>query len=141
MSAAKTGNEAKDGASTKVATPPTAPLDDCPPDVEALGRASWTLLHAVTAAYPEKPSLSEQATAMTFVSSFGKLYPCGWCGEDFRKYMERNKVRVESRESFGRWMCEAHNEVNVKLGKSVFDCNLWEERWRTGWKEDRKSVV
>ena len=74
---------------------------------------------------------------MSFVSSFGKLYPCGWCGEDFRKYMERNKVRVESRDEFGRWMCEAHNDVNIKLGKNVFDCNKWEERWRTGWKDGR----
>lgn len=68
---------------------------------------------------------------------FGKLYPCWVCAEDFQEYMERNKVRTESRESFGRWMCEAHNEVNKKLGKSVFDCNFWEERWRTGWKDGR----
>ncbi len=51
--------------------------------------------------------------------------------------MERNKVRVGSRDEFGRWMCEAHNEVNQKLGKNVFDCNKWGERWRTGWKDGR----
>ena len=34
--------------------------------------------------------------------------------------------------SLGRWMCEAHNEVNRKLGKGEFDCSRWEERWRTG---------
>jgi len=26
-------------------------------------------------------------------------------------------------------MCEAHNEVNRKLGKGEFDCGRWEERW------------
>lgn len=74
---------------------------------------------------------------MSFVKSFGKLYPCTWCGEDFQKYMEREKVRVGSRDEFGRWMCEAHNDVNVKLGKKTFDCDKWEERWRTGWKNGR----
>lgn len=51
--------------------------------------------------------------------------------------MVRNKVRVESRDEFGNWMCEAHNEVNRKLGKKEFDCTKWEERWRTGWKDGR----
>ena len=43
-----------------------------------------------------------------------------------------NAPRVSSREDFGRWMCEAHNAVNDKLGKERFDCNKWEERWVTG---------
>jgi FAD-linked sulfhydryl oxidase len=42
---------------------------------------------------------------------------------------------VGSRDELGRWLCGAHNEVNVKLGKPVFDCAKWEERWRTGWKD------
>lgn len=45
-----------------------------------------------------------------------------------------NEPRVEGREGLGRWMCEAHNEVNRKLGKGEFDCARWEERWRTGGK-------
>ena len=43
-----------------------------------------------------------------------------------------NEPRVRGRSEFGRWMCEAHNEVNEKLGKKTFDCGRWEERWRTG---------
>jgi len=46
-----------------------------------------------------------------------------------------NRPKVEGREGLGRWMCEAHNEVNRKLGKPVFECGRWEERWRTGWKD------
>lgn len=71
-----------------------------------------------------------------FVGLFGKLYPCWSCADDFRTWMkEGNEPRVSNREEFGRWMCEAHNAVNVKLGKSSFDCNKWEERWRTGWRD------
>lgn len=40
-----------------------------------------------------------------------------------------NEPKVEGREGLGRWLCEAHNEVNAKLGKERFDCGRWEERW------------
>ncbi|KAJ5046578.1 uncharacterized protein L3040_003817 [Drepanopeziza brunnea f. sp. 'multigermtubi'] len=116
-------------------TPTTIAPRECPPDVEQLGRSSWTLLHSITAAYPTEPTPTEQTQASTFVSLFAKLYPCWVCAEDFQDWMARNKVRTESREEFGRWMCEAHNDVNRKLGKREFDCSKWEERWRTGWKD------
>jgi FAD-linked sulfhydryl oxidase len=122
---------------TKSISKTPLPLKDCPPDVEALGRSSWTLLHSITATYPVAPSTSEQSDAKQFMGLFGKLYPCWVCAEDFQEFMVQNKVRVESRDAFGRWMCEAHNDVNRKLGKKEFDCGKWEERWRTGWKDGR----
>ena len=112
---------------------------DCPPDVEQLGRSSWTLLHTMAATYPERPSLEQRRDVALFISSFSKLYPCYWCATDFQQWMKDagNTPRVSSRQEFGQWLCEAHNEVNRKLGKSLFDCNKWEERWRTGWKDGR----
>ncbi|RDW68014.1 sulfhydryl oxidase-1 [Coleophoma cylindrospora] len=110
---------------------------DCPADVEALGRSSWTLLHSISATYPVAPTAQEQSDVKSFLGLFGKLYPCWVCAEDFQEYMEREKIKASSRDEFGRWLCGAHNEVNRKLGKKEFDCNLWEERWRTGWKDGR----
>ncbi|KAF1848384.1 mitochondrial FAD-linked sulfhydryl oxidase-like protein ERV1 [Cucurbitaria berberidis CBS 394.84] len=117
-------------------TAPTFPVD-CPPDVEALGRSSWTLLHSITATYPTTPTPQLQSETKTFLSTFGKLYPCWVCAEDFQGWMSTNTPRVSSRSEFGTWMCEAHNAVNLKLGKQTFDCGRWEERWRTGWKDGR----
>lgn len=112
--------------------------DDCPADVEALGRGSWTMLHTMTANYPEKPSTGDQEQAKTFISLFARLYPCGHCAEDFQHWMgEGNPPAVQSREDFGTWMCRAHNAVNEKLGKEKFDCGKWEERWRTGPSDGR----
>ena len=112
---------------------------DCPPDVEQLGRSTWTLLHSMTAAYPERPTLTQQSETRQFISLFGKMYPCWSCADDFRSWMKEggNEPRVSNRDEFGRWMCEAHNAVNVKLGKKSFDCDKWEERWRTGWRDGR----
>ncbi|KAK8242401.1 hepatopoietin protein, partial [Phyllosticta capitalensis] len=130
------------GTTTGTAVPSTfssqpSPPADCPPDVEALGRSTWTLLHSITATYPTAPTASQQDNARGFLRSFASLYPCWVCAEDFQDWMKTNTPRVSSRDEFGRWMCEAHNAVNVKLGKDVFECSRWEERWRTGWKDGR----
>ncbi|KAI3393533.1 hypothetical protein diail_4169 [Diaporthe ilicicola] len=114
----------------------TAP-NDCPADVEALGRSSWTLLHSIAATYPATPSSSQQNDLATFVRLFSRLYPCWVCADDFQGYIEKDPVKAGSRGEFGKWLCDAHNDVNKKLGKPVFDCSKWEERWRTGWKDGR----
>jgi FAD-linked sulfhydryl oxidase len=113
------------------------PPSDCPPDVETLGRGTWTLLHSIAASYPEKPSNSQKSDVLSFVKLFSKLYPCWVCAEDFRTYLGREVPRVGSRDEFGKWLCGAHNDVNRKLGKPEFDCSRWEERWRTGWRDGR----
>ncbi|KAJ4375202.1 Flavin-linked sulfhydryl oxidase of the mitochondrial IMS [Neocucurbitaria cava] len=72
----------KKGSTTNSSTAPSAPATtptlpaDCPPDVEALGRSSWTLLHSITATYPATPTPQLQSETKTFLSTFGKLYPC-----------------------------------------------------------------
>ncbi|KAI6088249.1 FAD-linked sulfhydryl oxidase ALR [Hypoxylon rubiginosum] len=113
------------------------PTDDCPADVETLGRSTWTLLHSIAATYPKTPSVAEQSDLKTFMGVFSRLYPCWVCAEDFQVYMQKERIQVGSRDEFGKWLCEAHNAVNVKLGKDKFDCSKWEERWRTGWKDGR----
>lgn len=122
-------------------TTPSAPLlpPDCPPDVDTLGRSTWTFLHTLSASYPARASPAQQAEMKQFLSLFARLYPCWTCAEDFQGWMGRrgNEPRVEGREGLGRWMCEAHNEVNRKLGKGEFECGRWEERWRSGWGDGR----
>ncbi|KAK5754693.1 Flavin-linked sulfhydryl oxidase of the mitochondrial IMS [Elasticomyces elasticus] len=136
MTKQKPSNVAASTPPSATATQVTKPRSDCPPDVEQLGRSGWTLLHAITANYPERPSPTHQTETKQFISLFGKLYPCWVCADDFKAWMkDGNEPRVSNREEFGRWACEAHNAVNVKLGKESFDCNKWQERWRTGWKD------
>ena len=45
-----------------------------------------------------------------------------------------NEPRVSGRNELMKWMCEAHNEVNTKLGKKTFDCGekSLEDRWGNG---------
>ena len=114
-------------------TEPALP-SHCPPDVETLGRSTWTFLHTLSAAYPPAASLPQQAEMRQFLSLFSRLYPCWHCAEDFQAWMKKpgNEPRLEGQEGLGRWMCEAHNEVNRKLGKQEFDCAFWRQRWKDG---------
>ncbi|KAK4228160.1 ERV/ALR sulfhydryl oxidase domain-containing protein [Podospora fimiseda] len=119
----------------KLPTTPVKKRTDCPADSETLGRSTWTLLHSIAATYPRQPTSTQQTDLTSFIKLFSKFYPCWVCAEDFQAYIEREKVKAGSRDEFGNWLCEAHNEVNRKLGKPEFDCKRWEERWRTGWKD------
>ncbi|KAG6012418.1 hypothetical protein E4U43_007803 [Claviceps pusilla] len=125
------------GPSVADVTQPSSNRPECPPDVETLGRGTWTLLHSIAASYPEMPSKSQQSDLLSFVKLFSKLYPCWSCATDFQNYLGKESPRVQSRDEFGKWLCDAHNEVNRKLGKPQFNCLRWEERWRTGWKDGR----
>ena len=108
-----------------------------PPDVNQLGRSSWTMLHATAAKYPKDSPTDQQKQDMTkFLTLFSHVYPCTWCAKDFEKYIRENAPKVDNREQLGRWMCEAHNHVNKKLGKPKFNCNFWETRWVSGWDEE-----
>ncbi len=133
--AKKATNKSKTTTNTTATTTSQQPQSDCPPDVEVLGRSSWTLLHSIAAQYPDTPSRTQQSDLLRFVDLFSKLYPCWTCAEDFQSYISREVPQVKSRDEFGQWLCGAHNDVNRKLGKPVFDCSKWAERWQTGWKD------
>lgn len=82
-------------------TAPTGQLtttlsEECPPDVQALGRSAWTFLHTLSANYPKNPTQEEKSDMKQFLGLFGKLYPCWVCAEDFREWMDRpeNKLQV-----------------------------------------------
>ena len=102
-----------------------------------MGRAGWTVLHTLAVTLPEKDALKAETRSdlAAFVGLWAKLYPCEPCAEDLRKDLKANPVRTATGRDFARWVCEAHNRVNVKLGKERFNCDQVYERWRDGWKD------
>jgi FAD-linked sulfhydryl oxidase len=88
----------------------------------------------MAAYYPELPSPQTQTHARRFIDALSHLFPCGYCAAHLRSHLPTHAPRVESRAAFSMWMCELHNEVNVRLNKLPFDCVLskLDERWRDG---------
>lgn len=108
------------------------PPPGCPPDVEQLGRATWTFLHTTAAYYPDKPTPTQRANMLMLLRSLPIVYPCNWCATDFGEEIEKSKPDVSSRVALSHWLCEQHNIVNNKLGKEKFDCAKTDERWKDG---------
>jgi len=114
------------------ATTPTTAADHCPPDVESLGRATWTFLHTTAAYYPDNPTPTQRAQMLQLLHALPQLYPCSHCADDLGTRMRRRPPDVRSRSRLGAWLCATHNEVNALLGKPTFDCARVDERWRDG---------
>ncbi|PRP83387.1 hypothetical protein PROFUN_09415 [Planoprotostelium fungivorum] len=123
-------------ATPKKDTAPATPSDDGfwemrpPPDTIDLGNSGWTLLHTMSAYYPDQPTPTKKQEMSQFLEAFSKVYPCNVCAEDFQQIMKRKPPTLDNRKSFSNWMCWAHNEVNRQLGKPDFNCQLIDERWR-----------
>lgn len=114
------------------ASRPEEPPPGCPPDVEQLGRATWTFLHTTAAYYPDKPTPAQRANMLMLLRSLPVLYPCGPCAKDFGEDITANPPDVSSRSALSWWLCKRHNVVNEKLGKERFDCAKVDERWKDG---------
>ncbi|KAJ1896598.1 Flavin-linked sulfhydryl oxidase of the mitochondrial IMS, partial [Kickxella alabastrina] len=101
--------------------------DECPPDSQVLGRATWTFLHTMAAYYPEKADSRQQGMMQSLLTSFSHFYPCGRCATHLRSEMEKHPPAVDTRAGLSQWMCQTHNKVNVMLGKDEFDCTKVDE--------------
>lgn len=109
----------------------------CPLLKDELGRNTWSLLHTMAANFPNNPSNDDQSKATSFINSMARFYPCKHCAADFQEDIVKNPPKVKSRIDFSIWMCEAHNRVNTKLGKTTFNCDInnLDLRWRDGGKK------
>ena len=86
---------------------------------ESLGQATWAFLHTLAALYPTSPTAEEKDAALALLGALRLLYPCPKCREHWTEMWERRPAEVGSREELQRWMCDAHNEINVRLDKAV----------------------
>lgn len=110
--------------------------DDCPPDVERLGRHTWTFLHTTVSYFAPQPSSHQKSSMLGLLRALPTLYPCGWCAGHLQQYMKANppdQAVEQGREALELWLCKVHNEVNERLGKEQFDCSTVPQRWREGW--------
>ncbi|KAK7687275.1 hypothetical protein QCA50_009780 [Cerrena zonata] len=106
----------------------------CPPDVEQLGRSTWTFLHTTAAYYPERPTPNQRANMLGLIHALPVLYPCSHCASHLGEVVKQHPPDVSGRLGLSRWFCERHNDVNERLGKEKFNCAIakLDERWKDG---------
>ena len=113
---------------------------DCPPDVERLGRHTWTFLHTTASYFPPQPSSHQKSAMLSLLRALPTLYPCGTCADHLGTYLSTHPPEPEvdrGRDALERWLCGVHNEVNERLGKDKFECGDVPQRWRDGWADGR----
>ena len=106
----------------------------CPPDVNEIGRSSWTLLHTLSVYLPENElSEQQQRDAGQLMTILSRNYPCNHCADDLKKDLKDDPPKVKTGKEFASWVCQLHNKVNVKLGKPEFDCSQVYQRCKDGY--------
>lgn len=89
-----------------------------------LGRGTWNLLHRMAAQYPERPTEDERMDMLLFIKLLSRLYACKECAGHFREMLERSPPELDSRTALVLWFCHRHNEVNQRLDKPEYTCDL-----------------
>ncbi len=103
-----------------------------PESRQELGRGTWSLLHIMASAYPPNPTPQTIQEHKLFFQLLPRIYPCPDCRQHMRKMFHELPPRLNSQQEFVQWICEAHNRVNARLGKPIFDCTIHDERWDCG---------
>ena len=86
------------------------------------GPAAWNVLHVACHSFPEEPTHEEREALRQFLWLFARLLPCCRCRAHFLDLLESTLTSeaLRNRSSMVRFMNDAHNEVNARLGKPVW---------------------
>ena len=82
-------------------------------DRDKLGQSTWYLLHEIV------KHVSPNEHFEPFIMALSHLYPCAECRKHIGEYLVNRNVTMSK-----QWVCDFHNDVNVRLGKKKFDCTI-----------------
>ena len=93
--------------------------------LENWGPNAWRTLHAMSLSYPNAPTETDKLNMKTLLFQFARFLPCKLCGKHFYEVLQRRIVpdsstALNSRKNFVNFVIDAHNEVNERLGKTVY---------------------
>ena len=86
-------------------------------DQKIWGPGLWLFLHTMTFNYPVNPTKIDKQKMRNFLLSLGDILPCKYCRDNFRKHLNNNPIKLDSKRDLVRWMICIHNEVNEQEGK------------------------
>jgi Erv1 / Alr family len=97
------------------------------------GPPMWHFLHTMSFNYPVEPSQDDKTHYMNFVKSLVHVLPCKYCRMNLKKNLKKMPItiqKMESRETFSKYIYDLHEYVNKMLGKkSGLSYNDVQERY------------
>lgn len=90
-----------------------------------IGRMTWRIFHKFSTLYDENQE-EDKYQFKNFVKGLKSFFPCPSCREDFKNELNIypiNDLVLSSKNEIIKFVCHHHNQVNIKLNKSKYDCN------------------
>lgn len=88
-------------------------------DTRYWGPSGWQLLHAITFAYPQRPTDVHKACIRAFFEAVGHVLPCKFCRASFQQFTAELPIDASSRSALTHWLYTIHNLVNAKLRQQI----------------------
>lgn len=89
------------------------------------GPLGWMTLHSVATSYPEAPTLAERQLMASWLDMFRDTITCNYCRGHFTDllaaYRSSFPNMLASRHEFAMFTFRAHNAVNRRLNKPIFN--------------------
>lgn len=89
------------------------------------GPLGWMTLHSVASVYPEQPTQSEKDLMSTWLDMFRDTITCATCKGHFTELLGKYRAQfphlLRSRQDFVVFTFRAHNAVNKRLRKPLFN--------------------
>ena len=94
--------------------------NECPlGGIKSWGKNCWNFLNAVAISYPNNPTADQQSQMNIFIHSLPPVLPCAMCRNHFKKIVDEtlDSKALGSRYGLLVWLNNAHNAVNIRIGK------------------------
>lgn len=86
--------------------------------IKCWGPGGWTMLHAIAHGMPDE-TLSTPEETWQLLGLLANHLPCPTCASHFRTFLQRREM-PRTRSALVSLLNDAHNEVNVRLGKRTY---------------------
>jgi hypothetical protein len=87
------------------------------------GNSAWKVLHRSSVFYPDKPTEEEKDMMSRMIKGLSVHFPCPECREHFVKEISIVPTKVDEKKELINWLCYQHNQVNMRLGKEIVNCD------------------
>ena len=90
------------------------------------GPHSWKMMHYITMAYPDDPSVEDKENIKNFFSSLKNVLPCENCRVHFELNLKKHPLNnnvLSCKYNLINWLNDIHNEVNIRTGKKTYTYN------------------
>lgn len=90
------------------------------------GPRAWKFMHTISYCYPVNPTSADRQHVHDYLFALCHVLPCKKCRNDFEQYLQTHLIhgseskQFQSKQYFIRFLVDAHNHVNKRLGKRLY---------------------